>query len=33
MTIGTASLTFDQLIVPGVDPIFIGLPNLLHLLS
>jgi Zn-dependent protease len=33
MTVGTASLTFDHLIVPGVDPIFIGLPNLLHLLS
>jgi Zn-dependent protease len=33
MTVGAASLTFDHLIVPGVDPIFIGLPNLLHLLS
>jgi Zn-dependent protease len=33
MTVGTASLTFDHLIVPGVDPIFIGLPSLLHLLS
>jgi Zn-dependent protease len=33
MTVGTASLTFDHLIVPGVDPIFIGLPNLFHLLS
>jgi Zn-dependent protease len=33
MTVGTATLTFDHLIVPGVDPIFIGLPNLFHLLS
>jgi hypothetical protein len=33
MTVGTASLTFDHLIVPGVDPIFIGLPNVFHLLS
>lgn len=33
MTVGTASLVFDHLIVPGVQPIFIGLPNVLHLLS
>jgi Zn-dependent protease len=33
MTVGTASLAFDHLIVPGVNPIFIGLPNVLHLLS
>ena len=32
MTVGTASLTFDHLIVPGVTPIFIGLPNVFHLL-
>jgi len=33
MTVGTASLTFEHLIVPGVDPIFVGLPNVFHLLS
>lgn len=33
MTVGTASLAFDHLIVPGVNPIFLGLPNVLHLLS
>ena len=33
MTVGTASLIFDHLIVPGVDPLFIGLPNVFHLLS
>jgi Zn-dependent protease len=33
MTVGTATITFDHLIVPGVNPIFIGLPNLFHLLS
>ena len=33
MTVGTASLTVHHLIVPGVDPIFIGLPNVFHLLS
>lgn len=33
MTVGTATLIFDHLVVPGVHPIFIGLPNLLHLLS
>jgi Zn-dependent protease len=32
MTVGTASLTFDHLIEPGVLPIFIGLPNVFHLL-
>ena len=32
MTVGTASLTFEHLIVPGVAPIFIGLPNVFHLL-
>jgi Zn-dependent protease len=32
MTVGTASLTFDHLIEPGVHPIFIGLPNVFHLL-
>jgi Zn-dependent protease len=33
MTVGTASLTFDHLIVPGVEPLFIGLPNAFHLIS
>lgn len=33
MTVGTATLVFDHVIVPGVDPLFIGLPNVLHLLS
>jgi Zn-dependent protease len=33
MTIGAASLTFDHLIVPGVTPIFIGLPNVFTLFS
>ena len=33
MTVGTASLIFDHLIVPGVTPIFVGLPNLFTLLS
>ncbi|MFZ0129282.1 MAG: site-2 protease family protein [Candidatus Dormiibacterota bacterium] len=33
MTVGTASLTFDHLIMPGVQPLFLGLPNLFHLLS
>jgi Zn-dependent protease len=33
MTVGTATLVFDHLIVPGVHPLFIGLPNVLHLLS
>jgi Zn-dependent protease len=33
MTVGTATLVFDHLIVPGTHPLFIGLPNVLHLLS
>ena len=33
MTVGTATLVFDHLIVPGVHPLFIGLPNVLHLFS
>jgi Zn-dependent protease len=33
MTVGTATLVFEHLIVPGVHPLFIGLPNVLHLLS
>ena len=33
MTIGLASLTFEHLIVPGVTPIFIGLPNVFTLFS
>jgi Zn-dependent protease len=33
MTVGTATLVFDHLIVPGVHPLFLGLPNVLHLLS
>jgi Zn-dependent protease len=33
MTVGTASVTFDHLILPGVHPIFLGLPNVFHLLS
>jgi Zn-dependent protease len=33
MTIGAASLTFEHVIVPGVDPIFIGLPNVFTLFS
>lgn len=33
MTIGAASLTFEHLIVPGVTPIFIGLPNVFTLFS
>src|SRR6202030_515519 len=32
MTVGFASLFFEHLIVPGVNPIFIGLPNVFHLL-
>lgn len=33
MSVGTASLVFEHLIVPGVHPLFIGLPDVLHLLS
>jgi Zn-dependent protease len=33
MTIGAASVAFEHLIVPGVTPIFIGLPNLFTLFS
>jgi Zn-dependent protease len=33
MTIGAASLIFEHLIVPGVTPIFIGLPNVFTLFS
>jgi hypothetical protein len=33
MTIGAASVTFEHLIVPGVMPIFIGLPNVFTLFS
>ncbi len=33
MTTGAASLAFDHLVVPGVTPIFIGLPNVFTLLS
>jgi Zn-dependent protease len=33
MTIGAASLIFEHLIVPGVTPIFVGLPNLFTLFS
>ncbi|MGA7989646.1 MAG: site-2 protease family protein [Candidatus Dormiibacterota bacterium] len=33
MTIGAASLTFEHVVVPGVAPIFIGLPNLFTLFS
>jgi len=32
-TTGAASLAFDHLVVPGVTPIFIGLPNVFTLLS
>lgn len=33
MTIGAASLTFEHLIVPGVMPIFVGLPNVFSVFS
>lgn len=33
MTIGAATLTFEHLVVPGVAPIFIGLPNVFTLFS
>jgi Zn-dependent protease len=33
MSVGTAALAFEHLIVPGVHPLFIGLPNVFHLLS
>ena len=33
VSVGTATVTFEHLIVPGVHPIFIGLPNVFHLLS
>ena len=33
MSVESASLAFEHVIMPGVHPIFIGLPNVLHLLS
>jgi Zn-dependent protease len=33
MTIGAASLTFEHLVVPGVAPIFVGLPNVFTVFS
>lgn len=33
MTVGAASLIFEHLIVPGVTPVFIGLPNLFTVFS
>lgn len=33
MSVETATLAFDHLIVPGVHPLFLGLPNVFHLLS
>ena len=33
MSVQTAALAFDHLIVPGTHPLFIGLPNVFHLLS
>jgi Zn-dependent protease len=33
MTTGAATLTFEHLVVPGVAPIFIGLPNVFTLFS
>jgi Zn-dependent protease len=33
MTIGAASLTYEHLIMPGVTPIFVGLPNKFTLFS
>jgi Zn-dependent protease len=33
MTTGAAKLTFEHLVVPGVAPIFIGLPNVFTLFS
>jgi Zn-dependent protease len=33
MTIGAASLTYEHLIMPGVTPIFVGLPNMFTLFS
>jgi Zn-dependent protease len=33
MTVGTSTLVFEHLIVPGVHPIFLGMPNVLHLIS
>ncbi len=33
VSVGTATVTFEHLIVPGVHPAFIGLPNIFHLLS
>jgi Zn-dependent protease len=32
-TIGAASLTFEHLVVPGVVPIFVGLPNVFTVFS
>lgn len=33
VTVGTASVTYEHLIDPGVAPYFLGLPNLFHVLS